>query len=374
MPEISIIVPVYRAEQTLERCIDSILAQTFQDFELILVEDGSPDHSGMLCDACAEKDARIRVIHQENRGAAAARHRGLQTASGESVIFPDSDDWMASDLLEILRRALRENRADYVAAGFTRDAEGIPSVFESNGIASGIYDLSKPEKSDFLHRVLYNGSFYVPGILPSLWSKLIRRRLLESIPPPADDLAMGDDAAVAYPALARAERVAILNECRGYHYRVLSSSLSNTYDPRYFERAETLIRHLKTSLTSCPQMLESLPYYTLFILQLGMDLYLFHNRRTGRPEKEATLAEAYRIWLISIGEDVDTVGNDISEALVRAPSFEVSFSQKERIDWRGFSSSDEALLRPFLAGDFDAVISRYAKKHFSATIRSVLGL
>ena len=93
-PEISIIVPVYRVEKYLNDCIDSILAQTFADFELILVDDGSPDSCPALCDAAAARDSRIRVIHQKNRGLSGARNAGLDAAEGEWIAFVDSDDML----------------------------------------------------------------------------------------------------------------------------------------------------------------------------------------------------------------------------------------------------------------------------------------
>lgn len=103
---ISIIVPVYRAEEYLENCIESLLSQTYSDLEIILVDDGSPDASGRICDAYAAKDSRIRVIHQENRGSAAARNAGLDAASGEYVGFVDADDAVDSHMYEELLRAI----------------------------------------------------------------------------------------------------------------------------------------------------------------------------------------------------------------------------------------------------------------------------
>ena len=91
-PEISIIIPVYNAEKYLGRCIESVLSQTYRDFELILVDDGSSDSSGQICDAYANKDARIHVIHKENGGVSSARNRGIKEALGEYIMFIDSDD------------------------------------------------------------------------------------------------------------------------------------------------------------------------------------------------------------------------------------------------------------------------------------------
>ena len=102
MPRLSVIVPVYNVETFLPACIDSILSQTFRDLELILIDDGSPDACGRICDKYAEKDTRVRVIHQENRGVSAARNAGLQIASGEYIGFVDPDDWITPEMYAML--------------------------------------------------------------------------------------------------------------------------------------------------------------------------------------------------------------------------------------------------------------------------------
>lgn len=102
MPAISVIVPVYNAEKYLDRCVKSIINQTFSDFELILVDDGSPDNSGTLCDEWSKKDSRIKVIHQQNAGAGAARNAGLAIATGDYIGFIDSDDWIEPEMYQLL--------------------------------------------------------------------------------------------------------------------------------------------------------------------------------------------------------------------------------------------------------------------------------
>ena len=102
MCEISIIVPVYKVEKYLKKCVDSILAQTFSDFELILVDDGSPDNSGRICDDYAKKDARVRVVHKQNGGLSSARNAGIEVAKGKYLGFVDSDDYIAEDMYELL--------------------------------------------------------------------------------------------------------------------------------------------------------------------------------------------------------------------------------------------------------------------------------
>lgn len=123
MRKISVIVPVYKVEKYLRRCVDSILAQTFSDFELILVDDGSPDTCPAICDDYARKDSRVVVIHQANSGPSAARNAALEAARGEYIAFCDSDDYWAADFLAVLLHRMEETDADVVSCGFTAVTE-----------------------------------------------------------------------------------------------------------------------------------------------------------------------------------------------------------------------------------------------------------
>ena len=118
MPAISIICPVYSAEKYIHRCLDSILAQTFTDFELLMIDDGSPDNSGKICDEYAEKDSRIRVFHKENGGVASARQIGLDNAIGDYTIHIDPDDWVDPNMLEELYAKAKEADADIVICDY----------------------------------------------------------------------------------------------------------------------------------------------------------------------------------------------------------------------------------------------------------------
>lgn len=113
-PEISVIVPVYKVEKDLNKCIDSILLQTFKDFELILVDDGSPDKCGEICDKYEYEDNRIKVIHKENGGVSSARNAGIDIARGKYINFVDSDDWIERESLEVLYKIANETCADIV--------------------------------------------------------------------------------------------------------------------------------------------------------------------------------------------------------------------------------------------------------------------
>ncbi len=117
MPQISIIVPIYKVEKYLRRCLDSIINQTFTDWECILIDDGSPDNSGKICDEYAEQDERFMVIHQKNQGVSVARNMGLDTAKGEWITFVDSDDWVDEKYLALLYENAKQKNADVVITG-----------------------------------------------------------------------------------------------------------------------------------------------------------------------------------------------------------------------------------------------------------------
>ena len=125
MPKVSIIVPVYKAEKYIGRCIDSIVAQTCSDWELLLIDDGSPDGSGGICDDYAQKDHRIRVFHKENGGVSSARNLGLDNVLGEYLTFVDADDWIDADNLAVCLSAIERNRLDVLQFPFQRiDGQG----------------------------------------------------------------------------------------------------------------------------------------------------------------------------------------------------------------------------------------------------------
>ena len=162
-PKVSVIVPVYKAEAYLHRCIDSLLAQTFTDFEVLLIDDGSPDRSGEICDEYAAKDARFRVFHKENGGVASARQMGIDNAFGEYVIHADPDDWVEATMLEELYNKAKEEVADMVICDFFTEKH------------SGTSYVSQ-EISDTNHHSVLNR--LVAGTLHgSVWNKLIRTGL-----------------------------------------------------------------------------------------------------------------------------------------------------------------------------------------------------
>lgn len=169
MPLVSMIVPVYNAEKTIDRCVNSILNQTYKDFELILLDDGSTDASGAVCDACAEKDVRIRVVHKENSGVSDTRNQGIAMAEGEYLQFLDSDDWITPEATSLFVRAATEYQCDMVIADFYRvigERVSQKGDIEEEGMmdraAYAVNMMQKP--ADFYYGVLWN-KFYKRSII-----------------------------------------------------------------------------------------------------------------------------------------------------------------------------------------------------------------
>lgn len=140
MPQISVIVPVYRAEAFLRKCTESILSQTVSDIELLLIEDGSPDQSGALCDKIATEDARVRVFHKENGGVSSARNLGMQEARGDYLAFADSDDWLPPDALSVLYNALQAAGADTAGGAHMRMEINGHGEKEPAALPAGVYE------------------------------------------------------------------------------------------------------------------------------------------------------------------------------------------------------------------------------------------
>ncbi|MDD5931921.1 MAG: glycosyltransferase [Oscillospiraceae bacterium] len=169
-PSVSIIVPVYNAEKTIRRCIESILHQSCGDFELLVVDDGSPDSSGAICDAYAAGDARVRVFHKENGGVSAARNLALEQARGKYIQFLDSDDWITPDATLLLLRAAEEHEADLVISDFYR------VVGERVSVKGDIEEGSVLTQEEYAAHMMENPADFYYGVL---WNKLYRRSIVE---------------------------------------------------------------------------------------------------------------------------------------------------------------------------------------------------
>lgn len=169
MPEISVIVPVYRAEAYLPACIDSILNQTYGNFELILVDDGSPDSCGQICEEYAARDSRIRVLHQENQGQAAARNHAVETAQGRWLCFVDSDDLIHPRMMECLYSQVKEGKAS-VSMCHMLEAESLPEDFQKDReISFTTHTMDEETLVKMFDRGDYPGWVACAKLIPKAW-------------------------------------------------------------------------------------------------------------------------------------------------------------------------------------------------------------
>lgn len=219
---VSIIVPVYKAEKYIHQCIDSLLTQTYRNIEVILVDDGSPDNCGAICDEYAAKDSRVKVIHQQNGGVSVARQTGIDHATGEYSIHADPDDWVELNMIEeLVAKAVADN-ADMVICDFYRESKSDRiHVCQNPGD-----DLSA---SAVLRRIL---SQQLHG---SCWNKLVNRSRIEGIGFTPEDLCILEDELYNIHILARKIKVSYLPKAL-YHYRIDNeNSLCNTISDKSFK-------------------------------------------------------------------------------------------------------------------------------------------
>lgn len=222
MPSISVIVPVYKVEDYLDRCVSSILRQSFRDFELILVEDGSPDNCGAMCDAWAEKDSRIRVIHQKNGGLSAARNAGLDWVERNSnsswIAFVDSDDWIHPDYLLQLYKTAAETGSRLSICGFYRttgESREEAVCGQATAMSANAYYCS-----DRIHG----------GITAVAWNKLYHRSLFKHLRYPVGKL--HEDEFTTYLAVYDAGKVGVVEDPLYAYFQNDQGIMRSGWNPR----------------------------------------------------------------------------------------------------------------------------------------------
>ncbi|WP_455608824.1 glycosyltransferase family 2 protein, partial [Bacteroides rodentium] len=219
LPLISIIVPVYNVKEYLEKCLQSVCGQTYRNLEIILIDDGSSDGSGELCDFFAQRDKRIKVIHQTNAGQSAARNRGLAVAQGEYLGFVDSDDWIEPDMYEFLYRLLKENEADISICSHYRD-KGKKSVAK---YASG-------EQFVFTRDEGISALAVDKHVRNYMVDKLFKRSLFAGIFFPVNRVF--EDLAICYRVFYGAEKI-VMQDTPKYHYMIREgSTMQSRYNPQ----------------------------------------------------------------------------------------------------------------------------------------------
>lgn len=248
-PRLSIIVPVYGVEKYIHECLDSLRRQTYGNYEAILVDDGSPDRSGEICDEYAAMDVRFRVIHKENGGLVSARKAGAEVCTGDYIVNVDSDDYIADDLLERLTAIIEEHEPDVVCYDAYRFSPDGMTDFIGTATA-GLYT---GEALARLADVFVRDKDYSSAVLYSLCAKAVKRPLYIACQAKvADELVIGEDMAVTATMLMQGKSF-FVSGYQGYYYRANPTSIMHTLKKSEVMQIEILARYLKENMRPSDQ-------------------------------------------------------------------------------------------------------------------------
>lgn len=264
MCKISVIVPIYNTEKYLVKCIESICNQTFRDIQIILVDDGSTDSSGSICDTYADLDERIMVIHNCNQGVVQSRKVGLAVAKGEFIVFIDSDDYMDESAIQHMYESMQDSSSDIVVCGYIMDKDNSSQMIKNN-MKPGVYDKSILES--MYSKLIFDDSYMQPSIIQSMCGKLFKKNLLLETSEGIDErITLGEDASFVFPYLLACETICILDQCY-YHYQIRNGSMCSKKDLFVFERIEAFQRYLTNKLSGHPAE---------YMLELQIKKYIVH--------------------------------------------------------------------------------------------------
>lgn len=285
--KITIIIIVYNVGKYLKECINSIRHQSYENLEIILVDDGSDDGSDLICDECGQLDYRIKVIHKQNGGLISARQAGILQATGEYCAFVDGDDWVDNDMYERLYMIAKLFESEIVLSGIVRENSGNRKC-DKNAVPNGLYDKEKLE-NEIYPKMMYSMENRSSLIDPSLCNKLflterIRKTLLRVNP---EIFYLGEDAATTFPCLLTAKSIYVTDFCM-YHHRIIQKepSAAGYKREKVYERLLTFYKNLKENFLMLGYdkiMIPQLNGYFLHLLNvitreaIGLDILVFYQ-------------------------------------------------------------------------------------------------
>lgn len=298
MKKVSVIVPIYKVESYLDKCIESIAAQTYRDLEIILVDDGSPDHCPAMCDAWAAEDSRIKVIHKENGGLSDARNAGLSVATGALVSFIDSDDWAAPSFIQTLYDAMERTGAEVAECG--------AAFVDEDGTVLRLRQAEKPlelSPVEALRRLVLED-----GVYQTVWNKLYRREICI----PFETGKLNEDEFFTWKVFEKIEKLAVVETPlynylqrggsiigTGYHIRRLDGLVAR------FQRMSALQRYEELACLTRQQFAFDCLWHLQCVLRCLKGDELQQARRdilsmlgcTARvPQRKLRLNLKYRVW------------------------------------------------------------------------------
>lgn len=301
---ISIIVPIYKTEKYLKRCVDSLLCQTYERIEIVLVDDGSPDGCPEMCDAYAKKDGRVKAVHKENGGLVSAWKAGVEASEGEYLCFVDSDDWVEAEMLEDMVSCLSEGKEDareVICCNFLINRPG-RETRHYHGLAPGVYEGRRLQEEVKDHLLGHENRMISMLRCMKLFSRsLIEENMKYSSP----DITMGEDVSITLPVLLDSKRVVILKDALYYHYFYNDESMVHKYDAGMYEGIKKLYRMIqeiyRVKNRKNGQEQADKEYLYLLLLAVkneirgGVKGYMGRVKSICREEKNRKVISAYKI-------------------------------------------------------------------------------
>lgn len=294
-PKVSVIVPVYNAEKYLKRCVDSILAQTFRDFELLLINDGSADSSGATCDEYAWSDKRVRAIHKDNGGVSSSRNIGLKQSRGEWICYIDGDDWVEPTYIEELYNVAVDREADIVLCGFNFAYEG------------GRFSIQHPIEWDKDKTASLNR--YISSVWTTLWGNIHKKDLyLNGLKCP-ENLSYCEDFHLMIRLCYYAKSIVSI-DCPLYNYRQQTSSILHTQNEKTWRDEMNAYRDILDFFNNRGGYKKAMAWRTLKAAQdMTLDSSRFEEFKEYNPDKKHHIWDCpfigYKIkvlsWLITHG-------------------------------------------------------------------------
>ena len=271
-PLVSIIIPIYNSEAFLDKCIQSAINQSYKNIEVILVDDGSIDSSGEICDNYSSVDSRVKIIHKTNGGLVSSRKIGLLASTGKYVLYIDGDDWLELDVIKNYVNQVIKYNADVVVSSHIVNLEGREDIL-MNSLPSGVYDKNKLI-SIVYPKMLCSGRFAQFGIFSYSWGKLYRKEtLLKNQLSVDDNITIGEDALCLYPTLLDTNTLVILEQ-PGYHYRQRADSQIKILRNIEISKIQKVYDDLKNIFFDkgvLDIMLPQLQYYILSLLIINTE-------------------------------------------------------------------------------------------------------
>lgn len=384
--KLSVIIPVFNAETFLPACLDSILLQTFTEFEVWLVNDGSEDNSLQICQSYEKADSRIHTVSKENGGSNSARKYGLSFARGDFVTFIDADDWIDADYLEAYMGNISENNADITTGGIRCEYE-IPRD-DRPAVLAGIYEGGRLQE-EFYPRMFFQDYHGGWGILPSIAGKFYKRELVwESICEVDENIYFAEDVCILFPACIKAERISVINNC-GYHYRINMESITYRPNPLVFENNRLLYEHLKKyfmTVVHSDILMEQLELYMFWLTdyafrtlwnfknEIGAARYLLEQQRIDRKwSKPMWILDLHQIEkygkIVLFG--AGAVGHAYKHQLDQLPQFTVVAWTDNHAGKADFNDGFIPV-QQLISLDFDVILIAVAKEGYAAEIKQQL--